>query len=88
MPQLSTTDSNVKWPFCFAFACYAVLQTKRLCNQSRQVQIYKQEAFHHAIHKLTLWAVSNEKWDTKKDKGKFMTHVFYVQWYAKKHISG
>ena len=32
--------------------------------------------------KLTLFAVSNDEWDTKEDTGKSMKNALYVLWYA------
>ena len=42
----------------------------------------------HAIAKLTLFTVSKDEWDTKKDTGKSMKNALYVLWYAKRHLSG
>ena len=41
-----------------------------------------------AIAKSTLFAVSQDKWDTKEDNGKSMKNALYVLWYAKRHLSG
>ena len=42
----------------------------------------------HAITKLTLFAVTNDEWDTKKHTGKFMINALYVLQYAKRHLLG
>ena len=41
-----------------------------------------------AIAKSTLFAVSNDEWDTKEDTGKSMKNALYVLQYAKRHLSG
>ena len=41
-----------------------------------------------AIAKSTLFAVSKDEWDTKKDTGESMKNALYVLRYAKKHLSG
>ena len=38
--------------------------------------------------KSTLFAVSKDEWDTKKDTGKSMKNALYVLWYAKRHFLG
>jgi len=38
--------------------------------------------------KSTLFAVKIDEWDTKEDTGKSMKNAFYVQQYAKRHLSG
>jgi len=37
-----------------------------------------------ACHKLTLFAVSKDKWDTKEATGKSMKNALHVQQYGKK----
>ena len=41
-----------------------------------------------AIAKSTLFAVSKDEWDTKKDTGKSMKKALHVLQYAKRHLSG
>ena len=41
-----------------------------------------------ATAKSTLFAVSKDEWDTKKDTGKSMKNALYILWYAKGHLSG
>jgi len=42
----------------------------------------------HAYHKLKLFAVSKDEWDTKEDTGKSMKNALYVQRYRKRHLLG
>ena len=42
----------------------------------------------YATTKSTPFAVSKDKWDTEEDTGKSMKNVFYILWYAKRHVSG
>ena len=69
---------------------YTVLQTK-MPLQSIQppwkiwtIPNYKREAMHRATVNLTPWTVSKKNWDTEEEKS--IIHVFYVLWYAKRHI--
>ena len=41
-----------------------------------------------ATAKLTLFAVSKDKWDTKEDTGKSMKNILYILRYAKRHLLG
>ena len=41
-----------------------------------------------ATFKSTLFAVSEDEWDTKEDTGKSMKNALYILWYAKRHLSG
>ena len=41
-----------------------------------------------ATTKWTLFAVSKDEWNTKKDTGKSMKNTFYVLRYAKRHLLG
>ena len=41
-----------------------------------------------AIVKSTLFAVSEDEWDTKEDTGKSMKKALHVLRYAKRHLSG
>ena len=41
-----------------------------------------------ATTKLTLFTVTKDEWDTKKDTGKSMKNVLYVLRYAKRNLSG
>ena len=40
-----------------------------------------------ATAKLTLFAVSKDKWDTKEDTGNSMKNALYILRYTKKHLS-
>jgi len=37
--------------------------------------------------KLTLFAVSKDKWDTKEGTGKFTKNALHVQWHGKMYLS-
>jgi len=39
----------------------------------------------HAYHKIYIFVMSKDKWDTK---GKFMNNALYAQWYGKRYLSG
>ena len=41
-----------------------------------------------ATAKLTLFAVSKDKWDTKEDTGKSMKNALFILRYAKRHLLG
>ena len=40
-----------------------------------------------ATAKLTLFVVSKNEWNTKKDTGKSMKNALYIPRYAKRHLS-
>ena len=65
---------------------------KRLCYQNSHYDKYGQFPLQRepsrAIAKWTLFSVSKDEWDTKKDTGKSMKNALYVLWYAKRHLSG
>ena len=39
-------------------------------------------------HKLTLFVVSKDQWDTKEDTSKSMKNALCILWYAKRHLLG
>ena len=53
--------------------------TDDFCNEGKPSRV---------IAKLTLFAVSKDEWDIKKDTGKSIKNALYVLQYAKGHLSG
>ena len=104
MPQLSITASKVQQPLHFTFSYVqpvtqryqwkTVLESSLQSTQSprkiRTIPFYKHTVGKPCLcyRKLTPWAVSEKKWDTKEVKGKSMMHALYVLQYAKRHVSG
>jgi len=41
-----------------------------------------------AYHKINIFVVSKDEWDTKEGPGKFMKNTLHVQLYGKRHLSG
>ena len=48
---------------------------------------YKQK-LSRAIAKSTIFAVSKDEWDIKKDTGKSQKNALYILQYTKRHLSG
>ena len=68
------------------------LLEKHLCYQNSHYEkygrfLYKEKP-SHATAELTLFAVSKDEWDAKEGTGKSMKNALYVQWYAKRNLSG
>ena len=73
---------------------YKSRTVRKALLQSKTATMKNTDDFHykgkpsHATAKSTLFAVSKDEWDTKKDTGKSMKNVSYILWYAKRHLSG
>ena len=62
---------------------------KRLCYQNSHYDKYGRFLLRReAIAKSTLFTVSKDEWDTKKDTCKSMKKALHVLRYAKRHQSG
>jgi len=48
---------------------------RNFCNQSNHCENYME-----ATTKSTLFAMSEDEWNTKEDTSKYMKNALYVQW--------
>ena len=77
--------------------CYTAVQIKNYLKSTSAIKIATMtntDDFRYkgkpscSITKSTLFAVSKDEWDTKKDTGKSMKNALYVLRCSKRHLSG
>ena len=96
-PQLSITDSKVKWPLCFSYVQYvhpvpkrcerrilreAPLQSIQSPQKIWTIPVYKCREAIVLLQINTLGCQQNEMGH------KFKIHALYVLQYSKKHLTG
>ena len=59
-----------------------------MCTMKNTDNFHYEEKPSHATAKSTLFTVSKDELDTKKDTGKSMKNALYLLWYANRHLYG